>query len=828
MKTWRKTDLLGLISFLFGIFSLVFVTSQVLAVFSLLISSLCLLFSVYDAKFDSAKYKDLLCHYQAVLSSDLDGWIAWNKNNEYINASKKFKNLFGFKGPSQINFVDILPLLHQQAAEDLAIAFNQLRRTGQSLDLCVCTVDEKKMQIHGSKLVIEGLETIVLWCRDITDTFNMVSYVERELQQAKAETNRFKEILDALPIQVWRRNNQLEISYCNKYYAESVNTNAERVILHNIPLIPGTIFGMGHSLAENVQKSGREQHIEHPIVITGHRRKLSIHERPANEGELIGYALDMTENESLSADIDKIVTANCEVMEHLSIAIAIFGEDMRLSFFNSAYQRLMKMESAWLYSKPTYSEVLDERRTNRQLPEHADFQAFKKSQLEMFTSITSPIQDLVHLPNNNTLRMLVAPYPLGGLLFMYEDVTDSLSLQRRNNTLLAVQRETLDHLNEGIIVYGSDNRIKIANTALQKIWNLTDESLEDFKGIHLSEVLDKIKDQLDYGDDWESFREHTISNLTDRISKTGRLIKKDDSIILFTYTPLPDGAHMNSFQDITDTCKVEKAILDKNQAIKSVQNLRFEFISCLSAELKEPLNSLIGFGELLLDQYFGRLNPKQQEYCRYILSASHQLHELINNLLDMVSIDIESAKLDISPFSLKRALEEVIGSVEKRAMEKNIDIVRDFGSDVIYNGDKIRIKQAIFNIMINAIQFTSNNGKINFRVLQDNDDIKILIKHEGLKYRKFKTDRRFKRDSGRGSNLTEANTDSVSLPLVKSLIEAHGGTLSISSDSDSNSTNIICVLPLHSDKLQPNEIADEFEDLKELFEEPVKVAVGNS
>ena len=477
----------------------------------------------------------------------------------------------------------------------------------------------------------------------------------------------------------------------------------------------------------------------------------------------------------------------------------------------------MKLESSWLHSKPTYGEILDERRINRQLPEYADFQAFKKSQLSLFTSITSPVQELNHLPNGKTLRLLIAPYPLGGLLFVYEDVSDSLSLQRKNNTLLAVQKETLDHLYEGIMVYGSDNRLKIVNSALMKIWNLDDYSMDDLKGIHLSELLDKIKDTLDYGSSWEIFKENAISNLTDRIAKSGRLIKKNNSVILFNYIPLPDGAHMHGFIDITDTCTVEQAVVEKNQIMKASQNLRFEFVSSMSVELKEPLNSLIGFSELLLNQYFGKLNQKQMEYCQYILSSSNQLNELINNLLEMVSIDIDSVKLKISSFSMKDLLEELLASIEKRAQEKNIDIIRNYSEDdFAINGDRIRIKQAIFNILINAIQLTLPNGKINLRLLCGDGFVKVVIQDSGTAPKKRSpTSKIFNRSNGKSVHFIDIDSNNVSMPLVKSLIELHGGNLSVSFNEENGSTSVVCALPINPKK--ENSIGNEGEISKKVI-----------
>ncbi len=807
MKTWSKTDLIGLAFSLLGFICLIFANSQILTITVFVIAVLNLLYSLYDARFDSARYRDILCHYQAILSATSDGWIAWNRNHEFINASKKFKEFFGFKGKSDIFFANIISLIEQDDVEELTLNFNKLQRTGQPFEKTVTTIDKKNLKILGAKILIEGLETTVLWGRDVTESSSLMDSIEDDLIKARVKVDCLYEILNALPLQVWKRNSDLDIIYCNKTYADSLDTTPDNVIFDNMPLVPGVILGQGHSLAENVKKCGKALSISQFAVIDGVRKKLSIHEQPALGDGYIGYALDITEKENLSDNLNKVITANWEVLENISTAIAIFGEDMRLIFFNSSYQHLMKLDSSWLHSKPTYGEILDERRNNRQLPEHADFQAFKKSQLAMFTSITAPFQDLMHLPNNKSLRMVVAPYPLGGLLFMYEDVTDSLTLQRKNNTLLAVQKETLDHLYEGVMVYGSDNRLKIINNSMLDIWNI-EMSANELKGCHLIEILDKIKDLLDFGPDWKIFRENAVSNLTDRIAKKGKLMKKDGSTILFSYVPLPDGAHMHSFVDITDTCTIEKAIVEKNQALKTAQTLRFEFVSGISSEIKEPLNVLIGFAELLMHQYCGELNQKQVEYCRFILSAANQLNELIGNLLEMVSIDIDSIKLQYSSFSMQDTLSEVVESLQHRIKEKNIDIVSTYTpEDVIFRGDKVRIKQAVFNILINAIQFTPPNGQIDMRLTLDDNNIKIVVR-DGSNVRGKGTPKTvFKRSSSKMVNFLSADANGISIPLVRSLIELHGGSLHVSSDIEGG-TSVICTLPTHLEESVSEKVKD--------------------
>jgi signal transduction histidine kinase len=794
MKTWSKADLISALSVIFGIICLIFSNSSILPVSCFFVAAVILLHGVYVARYDALRYQDMLCHYQAVLSSSSNGWIAWSGNGEYVGSSKKFRSLFVLKPATDIFIADIASAIDECDAQKLIFSFNKLKKNNTQFSVTATKFQNKsRIKIDGSRLSINDIDTLVLWCSDVTHILEFEKTVSDKLIAAENAKNSLMEIMDVIPIPVWRRGKDFHIQYCNRAYADAIDSVADKVVAENMQLAPGNLFGQGYSLAENAKKSNRSQNISQFVVIKGIRKKLCLHECPASAETLIGFATDVTLEETLATNLDRIVTANYEVLESLSTAIAIFGENTRLLFFNSSYQQLMKLEAGWLHSKPTYGEIMDECRNNRQLPEHADYQAFKKSQLALFTSITASIQELMHLSSGKTLCSMVAPYPLGGLLFVYEDVTDSLMLQRKNSTLLAVQRETIDHLHEGVAVYGSDNRLKIANSSMLKMWNLR----EDIKGVHISDMMEQIKGLLDYGSDWNVFKENTISNLTDRIAKSGKLFKNDNSIIMFSYIPLPDGAHMLSYIDITDSSKVETAIMEKNQAMKTAQKLRYEFVFSVSAELKDPLNSLIGFTELLVHQYFGALNDRQMEYCRYILSLSNQLNQLINNLLEMVSIDIDSSKLDLSIFSIDEAIVEVIENVEKRADEKHIDISTNFERvNMMFCGDKKRIKQSMFNILINAIQSTPVDGKIHIRTLTDNDNFKIIIKDEGIL--EVKNDKKgvFRRSIGNGNQKLSGRTqesNSVSISLVRALIELHEGTLSTTSDA--RGSHVICSFP---------------------------------
>src|SRR5215467_14243818 len=139
-------------------------------------------------------------------------------------------------------------------------------------------------------------------------------------------------------------------------------------------------------------------------------------------------------------------------------------------------------------------------RQGRCLPETADFRAFKCEQLRLFTSVIRPQQDLLHLPDGRTLLLSISPHPFGGLAFVYEDVSDRLALERSCNTLTQVRRATLDHLFEGIAVYGSDGRLKLSNPAYLALWELSESDVGGEP--HIGTIVEKTRGLLDTGGDW--------------------------------------------------------------------------------------------------------------------------------------------------------------------------------------------------------------------------------------------------------------------------------------------------------------------------------------
>ena len=625
--------------------------------------------------------------------------------------------------------------------------------------------------------------------------------LEADLTREQALNKQVTVALDLLSVPVWRRGPDLALIDCNLAYARAAEADRSAVLAGKRMLGGAALTEQGRALAALARKARTPQSEAHHVVIAGARRLMEFTEAATADGGTVGVALDMTEREEAQAELTRLVKAHGEVLENLATAIAIYGADTRLKFFNTAFAKLWKLDEAWLRTEPDFGAVLELLRERRRLPEYADFRAFKQQRLRLFTTLLEPLEELTYIPDGTTLRSRISPHPLGGLLVTYEDVTDNLVLERSYNTLIAVQRETLDNLYEGVAVVGSDGRLKLTNPAYARIWHLPTESLAAEP--HIADIVEESKPFFDYGDDWAGYKDRIIARLTERAPRTGRLARTDGSMLDYASVPLPDGAILLSYVDVTDSIRVERALRERAEALETADRLKSEFISNVSYELRTPLNTIIGFAEILANQYFGELNARQTEYCRGIIGSSERLLTIINDILDLASIEAGRMTLDREPVEPKALLDTVCGIMNEWARSQNLRLNVDCPPELgPIDVDERRLKQALCNLISNAIKFTPPGGTITITGRVENDEVMFSVVDTGIgiaaedQERVFKEFERARRPEARRAGA------GLGLSLVKRIVELHGGHVDMNSVPN-RGTTVVCVLPTHASQQPP-------------------------
>ena len=682
------------------------------------------------------------------------------------------------------NFADFLAQLDADSRNRLSALVAALRANGTSFADTASLSD-------GSAYAMTGRRTArgdsVLWAIDISRTRATEAAHAVSLAWASA----LRAMFEAVPVPVWRRDRNLNLVDCNTAYGAALDTTREAALAESRELVPASGRGKALELAR-AAAAGAIRTEAHHVVIGGSRHLIEITETPDREGGTIGFAIDRTDRENAEAELQRHINAHGGVLESIHAAVAIYGPDKRLRFCNSAFAVLWGIETDWLATSPSLDELLERLRERRRIPELADFRAFKRQQLAMFTSLIEPQQELLHLPDGRTLSLSVSPHPLGGLVFVYEDVTDRLALERSYNTLIEVQRESLDNLFEGIAVIGSDGRLKLHNPAYRKIWGLSEADLEGEP--HLSEIVEKTRGFHDSRSNWPTLKQQIIARISAATLSRDLLDRSDGTVLQVATVPLPDGNVLLSYQDVTDTQRVERALRERNEALETAGRLKSEFIANVSYELRTPLNAIIGFAEILANEYFGTLTARQLDYSRGILDSSHRLLSLINDILDLATIEAGYMTLETARVDIREMLEGMLTLTRERARNQNLDLALDCPADIgVIEADERRLKQALFNLISNAIKFTPSGGSIRLEAARDDDDLVLSVADTGVGI-PMADQARVLEKFERGDPTLHQTGAGLGLSLVKSLVELHGGTVTIESSAD-RGTIVRCHLP---------------------------------
>ncbi len=655
----------------------------------------------------------------------------------------------------------------------------------------------KHVMITGRTGTSDGRQISVLWLDDHSGFETDRRLNAKRLADKETESRQSRQTLDVLNFPCWRRDTRGRLIWCNPAYAATLDTTPIDVLIEQREITATLKDRTGRTLHERVLRDGKAAEQTKHVVIGGNRRLIEFHELPI-EGGTLGFAFDMTAIDDLRSDLSRHIAANAEVLETLTTAVAVFGADQKIQFHNSAFCTLWGLDDNWLETHPPLAQILDELRDKRQLPEQADFRSFKQGWIAMFTSLVEPHQDLMYRPDGTAIRLAIVPHPMGGLLFTFEDVTSRLALETNYNTLIAVQRETLDNLGEGIAVFGEDGRLDLWNPSFGRMWRLPEPDLTGRP--HITELTGKLDSTMLAGKDPVALKALMISNALDRLPRSGRIERGDGSVLEYHSVLLPDGGVLNSFLDVTDSVRVELALRERNAALIAADQLKLDFLANVSYQLRTPLTAMIGFSEMLIKQYFGELNDKQMEYAKGALDAGERLVMLVDAILDLSTIEAGYMRLHTAPVDVENMFEDILALAEdwtdKQQVALKIECAPQVGS---IEADERRVKQVLLNLISNALKFTPAGGSITVSAqrvaaVSGDEEIAISVIDTGSGIPEADQARIFEPfESGKQRKL--ASSAGVGLALVKSFINLHGGRVELVS-TPGTGTTVTCFLPV--------------------------------
>jgi signal transduction histidine kinase/ActR/RegA family two-component response regulator len=215
-----------------------------------------------------------------------------------------------------------------------------------------------------------------------------------------------------------------------------------------------------------------------------------------------------------------------------------------------------------------------------------------------------------------------------------------------------------------------------------------------------------------------------------------------------------------------------------------------EFLASMSHELRTPLNAVLGFSEVLLEQMFGEINERQEEYLRDIHGSGQHLLELLNEILDLSKVEAGQMQLEYTTFELAPVLHQAAAMLRERATMKGIDVDVSVDENVgEVEADELRLKQVVLNLLTNAVKFTGEGGSVVVRATRSGPDtVSITVTDTGIGVPPEDRERIFEsfQQGGRGASREEGT--GLGLTLSRRIVELAGGSLWVESDMGVGST----------------------------------------
>ena len=674
-------------------------------------------------------------------------------------------------------FLDFARWLKPESAGQITRMIARLRERGEHFQQVIETAGGRLIEARGR--TVGG--SAVARFRDLTGERLARAEIESRHDLLAAEVETTRAMLASAPMPIWLRDKEGALVWVNAAYATAVEAKDDsEAVAHGLEL-----------LDTNGRQTIIGAHATHPIftkrlpaIVAGSRRIFDVADIASDVGSA-GIAVDVTEVEAAQAALRREVDFNARTLDQLQTAVAVFGPDRRLKSYNAAYRALFGLDAAFLESAPEETAILDLLRTARKLPEQADFRSWRSDLFAAYRTMEAREQ-WWHMPDGQTLRVIANPHPQGGATWVYENVTERLDLESRYNALVSVQGETLDHLSEGVAVFGSDGRLRLHNPSFAAVWALDPALLA--RRPHVAEIVAACRRPGDDEAMWRRFTACVAGLEENRASISGRMERPDRRVVDYATVPLPDGQTMVTFVDVTDSVQVERALVDRNEALEAADSLKNAFIHHVSYELRSPLTNIIGFAQLMSDARVGPLNEKQREYTGYIISSSASLLAIVNDILDLSTIDAGIMGLDLAEVDVAATVAAAVDSVADRLHESRVrletNVARDVGGLV---ADEKRVRQILFNLLSNALDFSHEGGSIRVSAARVGGFIEFTVADDGAGIPSSFIDSAFDRFASLPRGQRRGGVG-LGLSIVKSFVNLHGGTVEITSEDGRGTT----------------------------------------
>jgi signal transduction histidine kinase len=676
---------------------------------------------------------------------------------------------------------------------ELSEAVRRTQKTASTFRMTVTPIgSSRSLAVRGQLAdpVISATGAALLWWFDFSETQGELTRLRAETMRAQGDFAALVGLIEAAPMPMWFRGPDMKLRLVNSAYVKAVGAaNAETAVRRQIELIE-RVDGLS---ASQVAKQARDKDLPVERIVQAtvgsQRRTLRVSDLPLGDDGVAGYAIDIEEMEEQGRQFRAFREAQRSILDQLSIGVAQFDSERRLTFANQPLLRIFSLPPAALVELPSFDRFLDMARDEGRLPETRDFPAWRRELGEWFRAGAAH-EAAWTLSDGTHLRIVAQPMPDGGLVMIAEDRTESLALSATRDTLLRTRSATFDSLFESLAVFAPDGRLQLWNRRFCSIWDLPEEFLDEHPRIDA--VLERIAPRLARPGQRKAIGEVVRTATLDRHQRGGQVQMSDGRTLEFAGVPLPDGNGLLTILDVTDYRKAEDALRERASALEEADAVKTRFLANMSYEFRTPLTSIGGFAELLQSGIAGDLTPQAQDYVAAILSAVERLRAQIESVLDLTQseaglLPIATEEVDLLSFvtAVVREREEAI-----EAKDVTLDLRGDKGAGAV-QADKRQLGRAIGNLLDNAIEATPRRGRILVALSRHKTGVRVVISDNGPGMKPSELARALDGTRIGPEGKGQARRSGLGLPLARQLIEGHGGRLELQSEPGVGTTATI-------------------------------------
>ena len=500
--------------------------------------------------------------YAETLYASKDGYFAFVYPDEKVNdprktikerCSRRLAVIMNLPNGTKSNFEDILKSFCRDDAKKILKYLDLLFDDGVSFeDTFTMKNSNKRLRLSGSR--INGADGNIycdmIWFRDVSFEDTRIADLESEKNEAFRKIHLYEDLINNIPYPVWLRDETLQLNIINRRYTELLENKND----DDRELLSASGEAVSKNLAFLAQATNKVKRQSMILIRNGERRSMEVVETPFHFDQSLdkirtaGAMFDITELDEMKRYLKLNQNAHLEILGTLAgTAFAVFNSAFKLSFYNKSLADMWNLEESWLDQQPSYSAFLDMLREKRLLPEVPDFVLFKNEEQKEFSNLIEAREDMLYRPDGRTIRRIRAPYPAGGIVFAYEDVSDNLATRRAYQALLDVQKETIDNLFDAVLIFADSGRLKFYNQAYVELWQSNEDFLQSEPNI--SEVIDSQKGFFSKVDDWEKLKKYILGHIVNVTTKIFELKRDDIERLEVMSGKLSDGSIMITYKN---------------------------------------------------------------------------------------------------------------------------------------------------------------------------------------------------------------------------------------------------------------------------------------